>query len=225
MPLGMDAPCHSMVGSLNLKQTEQLLVWESFLMFLWSFCILARKPLDIILAWITKFVQQTVTDKRTTKSESRDLPGVVTTVSSESVDETSPSSIGLNDLEFLLPPLPNDVMSRDVWHQLMVTTNPTLVFRFGWINHRWRDFVRSTFEWQVLQFMQLDKIGFRASIHALGLRQRPLSDWFRATMANLCVLLTENLTSFRPGRRSIPSYVSLTDCPSNLEVYLEYYDL
>ena len=47
----------------------------------------------------------------------------------------------------------------------------------------------STFEWQVLQFIRVDKVGFHALIHALGLRRRSLSNWFRAKMANFRTLL------------------------------------
>ena len=171
VPLGMDASHHTMVGSLNLEEVEQLSMWESFLIFLWSFSVLAKKLLDIVSPWITESVQQTVTNEELVESESRDLLGIVRVVLSESVDETSPSSTRLDDSEFLLPPLLNDVVSWVVWHQLIVTANRAMVFRFGRINHQWRYFIRSTFEWQILQFMQVDRIGFQALIHALGLRQ------------------------------------------------------
>jgi uncharacterized protein YlaN (UPF0358 family) len=239
------------IQELNEHLSERLSVWGSFLLVLWSFCILCGNVAKRVSVWAGLQFLQAVKQTRASECESEQRSptqgecelgctgeseqtecGSTTTYTDEpvvyflSVDSEAGESLTQEKPEgLLMPGLPNDVVATHIWSKLFVNPNPSLLFRLRRVSRHWYDFVGGTLEWSALCFVRVDTPGYRAQLQRTQQQRLPLSERLRQEIAAFRFLMSENLVRFERKHYAIPTYISMAECPPDFNVHPYFYEI
>lgn len=132
----------------------------------------------------------------------------------------------------LIPLLPDVVVRDGVWSALMVSPSVLLLYRLRCVSSPWKRFLITTVEWNVWVFMKLDSQDYCMYVVVRGLGYQPFSPRFEREVAAYKFLMAEDMEEiafrvrfFRYSTWRLPYYVSLVECPPDVEISLEYYGL
>ena len=136
---------------------DNVSLWDSFLMLLWSLSVFLRKVSD----WLSYWVDATI--MLPTETNESFGPTVENKHEQDQVQEVSEGVIVRAESvvdEQLFPRLLDTVSSARIWLRMVHPPNPADLFQFKRINMRWHRFVTALLEWSPLMFVRMDTLGY-----------------------------------------------------------------
>lgn len=171
--------------------SQDLLLWQGFLLFLWLSVLLVHRlsgaSLEFLEEW---FLSSFPENEPVPAGRSASDDGYF----GDPVDSRGSSiSVPVDDVGDLIPPLPDTLVQNHVWPLLADCPSVTLLVFLRSVNSSWCRFLETSVEWNALRFLHLDTPGFLECATTDGLPTITVAEQLLRELANYRVLLREDM--------------------------------
>lgn len=212
---------------------HDLSLWQAFLLLLWLSVFVVHQLSSAVLGFLEQWFLDAFVEDEAASSEQAVGEGECSDVP---VDECrgESSAVSLhgqtNSGEGLLPHLPDSLVRSHVWPVLVSHPSVSLVQLLRGVNSSWRRLLDTSVEWNTLRFLHLDSPGYVQYTTSNGQTIISSTERFLRELANFRVLMTEDMEELEyrvryTSYRTLPIYVSASECPPTVEDCPGYYDL
>ncbi|KAG0555848.1 hypothetical protein KC19_11G008200, partial [Ceratodon purpureus] len=209
---------------------QDLSLWQTFLLFLWTLSVLVRKFARETTGYFRSWFLESLGDRNHGEREEQGQernPVLESATADVDVDESTSSVNGT-----LIQRLPDALVRDQLWLVLMRCPSVPLLQQLRLVSKSWNRFVLTTVEWNTWVFMRIDSPGYCRYLTSHGLEYQPFSLRYEIEVAAFRFLLMEDMSEIAQRvrylncrARGLPYCVSLSGCPPSVDTNPEYYDL
>ncbi|KAG0572494.1 hypothetical protein KC19_VG100000 [Ceratodon purpureus] len=202
-----------LISGLQSVMSEDLSVWQTFLLVLWLICVCVNKVTGYAAAllerWLCESLNVEGDPSQRRPAEQASQVEFLPSGSSDVPEETREVAGSL------IPSLPDAVIEERVWPVLMRDPSVTQLLLVRSVSKAWRQLVEASLEWKVLSFVRLDSPRYRCYILQHRLRFLSVNQRLGFELGHFRVLVGESMQEIETRvrvpnfrARGFPSYVS-----------------